>query len=143
MERSDRVAAIPAEAGWSDVGSWAILRELLKKDARGNVLRGDVLALDSRKFSILRARSPGGRFEVGGIGGCGHGDALLVCREDLSQNVRKIAERLREQEREEALKHREVFKPWDAYKVLDQGDGYLPKWLDVLPGERVICRLGS
>ena len=64
-------------------------------------------------------------------------DALLVCREDSSQDVRRIAEQLRDEERIEFRIHRQVEKPWGAYKVLDLGDGYQVKWLDVKPGARL------
>jgi mannose-1-phosphate guanylyltransferase/mannose-1-phosphate guanylyltransferase/mannose-6-phosphate isomerase len=48
MERSDRVAVAPVDMGWSDVGSWDSLYALGAADSDGNVLAGDVLALDSR-----------------------------------------------------------------------------------------------
>ncbi|MCJ7775110.1 MAG: cupin domain-containing protein, partial [Desulfobulbaceae bacterium] len=64
-------------------------------------------------------------------------DAVLVCREDMSQDVRKIVKQLLDEGRDEALVHREVLKPWGAYKVLDRGETYQLGWLDVLPGEQL------
>jgi len=64
-------------------------------------------------------------------------DAVLVCREDMSQAVRKIVKQLLDEGRDEALVHREVFKSWGSYKVLDREEAYQLGWLDVLPGEQL------
>jgi mannose-6-phosphate isomerase-like protein (cupin superfamily) len=55
----------------------------------------------------------------------------------MSQDVRKIVKQLLDEGRDEALVHREVLKPWGAYKVLDRGEAYQLGWLDVLPGEQL------
>jgi mannose-1-phosphate guanylyltransferase len=111
MEHADRVAMIPADVGWSDVGSWAALREILKKDSQGNVIRGDVLVLDSRDSLIYGRDRLVATVGVEGLVIVDTPDALLVCHEDQSQNVRKIVERLLKEGREEALTHRRGFKP--------------------------------
>ncbi len=137
MERGDRAAVIPAEMGWSDVGSWETVRELLDKDGNGNVLQGDVLALDTRNSLVRSEERLVATLGVEDLIIVDTTDALLICDEKRSQEVRKIAERLGEQDRVEAQIHRKVDKPWGAYKVLDQGDDYQVKWLDVLPGARL------
>jgi mannose-1-phosphate guanylyltransferase/mannose-6-phosphate isomerase len=137
MEHGDRVAVIPAEMGWSDVGSWETVRELLDKDKNGNVLQGDVLALDTRDCLIRSEERLVATLGVEGLVVVDTTDGLLVCEETRSQDVRAIAERLRDEERSEAKIHRKVDKPWGAYKVLDLGDTYQVKWLDVKPGARL------
>ena len=137
MERSDRVAMLSAEVGWSDVGSWAALREIMGKDVHGNVVKGDVLAVDSHNCLLYGQDRLVTALGVDGLVVVDTPDALLVCPEGASQNVRKIVEQLTGEGRDEALIHREVLKPWGAYKVLDRGDAYQLKWLDVLPGERL------
>jgi mannose-1-phosphate guanylyltransferase/mannose-6-phosphate isomerase len=64
-------------------------------------------------------------------------DALLVCPEGRSQEVRAIAEQLRASGRVEAVEPREVPKPWGAFRVIDRSQRYQVKWLDVTPGERL------
>jgi mannose-1-phosphate guanylyltransferase/mannose-6-phosphate isomerase len=137
MERCDRAAVIPAEMGWSDVGSWETVRELLPKDGNGNVLQGDVLALDTRNSLIRSGERLVATLGVEGLVVVDTTDALLVCDERRSQDVRRIAERLRDEGRTESRIHRKVDKPWGAYKVLDLGDNYQVKWLDVKPGARL------
>jgi mannose-1-phosphate guanylyltransferase/mannose-6-phosphate isomerase len=137
MERGDRVAVIPAEMGWSDVGSWATVRELLDKDGDGNVFQGDVLGLETRNCLVRSQDRLVATLGVEGLVVVDTTDALLVCQEDRSQDVRRIAEQLRDEARVESRIHRQVEKPWGAYKVLDLGDGYQVKWLDVKPGARL------
>lgn len=52
MEKASRVAVVPVSMGWSDVGSWDALYEILDKDADGNALRGEVLAIDSHNLLV-------------------------------------------------------------------------------------------
>ena len=53
-ERTSRAAVVPADIGWSDVGSWNALWELGRKDAAGNVAVGDVL-LESARNCYVRS----------------------------------------------------------------------------------------
>jgi mannose-1-phosphate guanylyltransferase/mannose-6-phosphate isomerase len=53
MEKTDRAAVVPLDAGWSDIGSWPALHEVLEKDGDGNVLRGTVVAEGCRDSYVL------------------------------------------------------------------------------------------
>ncbi|MFB3926254.1 MAG: mannose-1-phosphate guanylyltransferase/mannose-6-phosphate isomerase [Syntrophales bacterium] len=137
LEHSDRVAMIPADVGWSDVGSWEALYDLLGKDQEGNVVRGDVVTVGSRR-SLIRSEDR----LVAAVGAddliiVETSDAVLVCRKDMSQDIRAIAQHLIRQNRREALVRPLVLKPWGAYKILDEGNGYQVKWLDIRPGQRL------
>jgi mannose-1-phosphate guanylyltransferase/mannose-6-phosphate isomerase len=137
LEHAQRVVMIPAEMGWSDVGSWASLQEVLPKDQDGNVLRGDIMALDTRESLVWSEDRLVAALGLEGLVVVDTPDALLVCSQERSQEVRKIADRLRDQRREEARVPREVLKPWGAYRVLDGSGTYRVKWIEVRPGERL------
>jgi len=137
MEHADRVAVVPADMGWSDVGSWESLREILGKDADGNVLQGDVLAHDTRNSLIRSGQRLVAAMGLDGFVVVETADAVLVCPESRSQDVKVFSERLRREGRAEARIHLEVLKPWGAYRVLDLGTRYQVKWLDVKPGSRL------
>jgi len=94
MEKTDQAAVVPLDAGWSDVGSWAALHDVLGKDAAGNVLSGDVLALSCRNSYV---RASGRLVAVLGLDGVvvvETPDAILVMSRDEAQNVKLIVERL-------------------------------------------------
>jgi mannose-1-phosphate guanylyltransferase len=95
MEKISNVYAIPADIGWSDVGSWAVAYELHPKDKNANVRPGDSLALDSRGNMIVTT----GKKMVVTIGVrdlviADTRDALLVCARERSQDVGKAVQEL-------------------------------------------------
>ena len=91
-----RIALVPGDFGWSDVGSFAALPEVRALDARGNALSGDVVAVDCDDCVVL---SEGQRLvaTVGLRGLCvvDAGDALLVVPRDRAQDVRAIVDALK------------------------------------------------
>jgi mannose-1-phosphate guanylyltransferase len=104
MEKSHRIAVVPADFGWSDVGSFAALSDVRPTDHLGNVAEGDALVIDARNAVVL---AKGGR-PVAVIGlddviVVDAGDAVLVCRRDRAQDVRKAVEELSRRGREELL----------------------------------------
>lgn len=94
LEHSDLVFMVEADFGWSDVGSWSALSEVLRSDASGNVVEGDALVLDS-KGCFVRSTS---RFTA--VIGMQDmlvidlPDALLVCPKDRAQDVKRIVDAL-------------------------------------------------
>ncbi len=104
MEKSKRIAVVPAEFGWSDVGSFAALPDVRPTDHLGNVAEGDALVIDGRNDVVVSA---GGRpVAVVGIDDVvvvDAGDAVLVCRRDRAQDVRKAVEELARRGRDEVL----------------------------------------
>ncbi len=104
MEKSQRIAVVPADFGWSDVGSFAALSEVRETDGSGNVVDGEAMVLGGRNDVVLAS---GGR-PVAVIGlddviVVDAGDAVLVCRRDRAQDVRKAVDELARRGREDLL----------------------------------------
>ena len=104
MEKSQRIAVVPADFGWSDVGSFAALPDVRATDHLGNVAEGDALVIDGRNNVVLAL---GGRpVAVVGIEDAvviDAGDAVLVCRRDRAQDVRKAVDEYGRRGRDELL----------------------------------------
>jgi mannose-1-phosphate guanylyltransferase len=95
MEHAEDVAVIPVDIGWSDVGNWASLMELLSVDEDGNAVVGPHVGIDTRDTLIF-----GGKRLIATIGLQGMvivdtEDALLVCARDREQEVRAIVRKLK------------------------------------------------
>ncbi|MEL7644683.1 MAG: mannose-1-phosphate guanylyltransferase [Anaerolineaceae bacterium] len=95
MEGARGVVVLPVTMQWTDVGNWNSLKSLLPVDARGNTVRGDSLLMDCSGTLVL-----GGQKLIAGIGledliVVDTPDALLICRKDRVQDVRKVAEELK------------------------------------------------
>lgn len=103
MEGAEDVVVIPVDIGWSDVGNWSSMRDILPADADGNVVVGEHLGIDTHDTIVFG----GGRL-VATIGLedviiVDTDDALLVCPREREQDVRELVQRLRESERKALL----------------------------------------
>jgi mannose-1-phosphate guanylyltransferase/mannose-6-phosphate isomerase len=127
-------AVIPLAAGWSDVGAWDSLWEVLPKDANGNVAQGDVMLSDCSGTLALS----GGRLVtcvgVSDLVVVETPDAILVAHKNKTQDVKKIVDALKLQGRPEGQLHRKVYRPWGWYDGVDNGERFLVKHIVVKPG---------
>ena len=141
MEHTEFAAVVPADIGWSDVGSWATLWETSNKDGEGNVLRGDVDVHDTRN-SYLRAENR--LLSVSGLDNVvvvETSDAVLVTSRDKAQSVKDVVSRLNDSKRSEHLNHRRVYRPWGYYESIDAGAGFQVKRLMVKPDNALSLQL--
>jgi len=125
---------IPLSAGWSDVGAWDALWQVLPKDDSGNVVQGDVLLQDC---SNTLALSEGRLIACVGVNDLvviETADAILVAHKDKTQDVKKIVDILKKQGRAEGSVHRKVFRPWGSYDGVDAGERFQVKRIVVKPG---------
>ena len=94
MERAEDVAVIPVDIGWSDVGSWATLYELLPADEEGNVVIGQHIGLDTRDCLIHGSRRLVATIGLENMIVVDTEDALLICPKERAQDVRDLVEKL-------------------------------------------------
>jgi mannose-1-phosphate guanylyltransferase/mannose-6-phosphate isomerase len=134
MEKTRHASVVPLAAGWSDVGSFTAMLDASERDAQGNALTGDVVALDCRD-SLVRAESR--LVAVAGIENCvviETSDAVLVTTRAHAQSVKQLVGLLDAAGRTETQLGRKVFRPWGSYDSLDGAPGFQVKRLTVLPG---------
>jgi len=137
LEKTDRVAVVPAEMGWSDVGAWDVLGAFKKTDDAGNVVSRNVLTLDCSDNIIHGDQRLIAALGVDSLIVVDTPDAVLVCRKERAQDVKKLVEFLRAQGREEVRSHTTVDKPWGSFTTLIKQPDYLVKRIDVLPGHQL------
>jgi mannose-1-phosphate guanylyltransferase/mannose-6-phosphate isomerase len=137
MEHTDRAAVVPVDMGWSDIGSWSALWEESGKDADGNVLHGDVLAIDTRNSYV---RSESGLVTAVGVRDLvvvATDDAVLVADKAHDQDVKRIVETLKAANRPEATRGSKTWRPWGSFQTIDEGDRHKVKHIQVNPGEKL------
>jgi len=137
MEKSDKVVVIQADLGWSDVGSWTALDDISPRDARGNVIAGNVVDVESRDSIIYASNRLVATAGLNDMVVVDTEDATLVCHKDRAQDVKKIVDELKKRGAEEHLTHRTVIRPWGSYTLLEKGDRYKIKRIEVNPGARL------
>jgi len=133
LEKSQHVAVVPADLGWSDIGSWQALWEVSDKDENGNVASGDVI-LEAVENSLIRA----GHSLVAAVGlkdtiVIETADAVLVAPMSRAQDVKKVVDRLKKDKRDHYKVHQTVFRPWGSYTILEEQENFKIKRITVLP----------
>ena len=137
MEKTDKAALIPADIGWSDVGTWRAVWELSERDEAGNSVRGDAVVMDARNVHV---RSEDILTTVVGVDDVivvTTQDAVLVLSHEHGDKVKQLVDRLKSEKRREAGEHKRIFRPWGYYQSIDGGQRYQVKRIVVKPGERL------
>lgn len=134
MEQTESAVVIPLDADWSDVGAWSSLWEISPQDDENNVIIGDVIT-ENVTSSYLRAEHR----LIAAIGlenliVVETSDAILIAHQDSVQDVKKIVSQLKAAQRNEALLHRKVYRPWGSYEIVDDESRYQVKHIIVNPG---------
>ena len=140
-EKSKRAVVVPMDIFWSDVGSWESFYEIKEKDTDGNVLVGDVCAINTKNslvFSDKRLVTAIGLEDAIIIE---TDDAVLVSKRGNGQDVRKVLDELQKDNREEVTNHTEIYRPWGYYKVHEKGEGYKIKKVLIKPGESLTLHM--
>ncbi len=141
MEKTQRAAVVPLDAKWSDIGSWSALWEIQKHDDCGNAIKGDVICLDSSNNYINAEHRLVTVLGLEDLIIVETKDAILITDKDHVQDVKKIVEKIKQQERTEHLSHREVYRPWGKYDSIDSSERYQVKRITVKPGEKLSVQM--
>jgi mannose-1-phosphate guanylyltransferase/mannose-6-phosphate isomerase len=138
MEHSDAVLVVPVSFGWSDVGSWDAVHELLPADSHGNTVKGDVVALDVRN-SLIRSDADMTVAVVGveGLLCIVTDDAAFIAPLERAQDVLKMVEELRARRHPRVDEPARVYRPWGSYQTMDRGDRFQTKRILVQPGAKL------
>ena len=142
MEKTTRAFVAPVDLGWSDVGSWGAVWQLATKDADGNAISGDVVALDVRD-SLIRSE---GTATIAALGlermaVVAVRDAVFVAPIERASEVRRIVEQLKGDERDIVALPSRVERPWGSYETKDRGARYQIKHIVVGPGEQLSLQM--
>ena len=134
LERSARVAVIPAALEWRDVGSLQSLATLGTPDAEGNVRVGRGVDIDTRDTLVYTSNRLVATLGVRDLLVVDTADATLVCHKDRGQDVRLIVEALKAQGADELIEASTSLRPWGCWTTLQRGPGFLIRLVEVYPG---------
>ncbi len=134
MEKSQNLAVVCCDIGWSDIGSWAAVGDLTPPDAHGNRTQGDVQLFDADNCYIQSDTRLVAAVGVQDLVIIDTPDALLVASRDRSQDVKQIYSRLQSTGHDAYKIHRTAHRPWGTYTVLEEGSGFKIKRIVVKPG---------
>ena len=137
MEKTAQASVVPAEIGWSDVGSWDALWQASAKDASGNAVAGPVELLECEGCLV---RSDGVLVAAAGLRDVAlvvTSDAVLALPRARAQDVKRVVDMLRTRGYPQATEHQRVYRPWGHYEGLIRGDRFQVKQITVQPGGKL------
>ena len=138
MERTKLAAVIPADLGWSDVGSWSAVWDVLDRDSSGNAIEGPVVMMDCRN-SLVRSEESVLTTVLGldDVIVVATADAVLVAAREKAEDVKALVEHLKAQNHRAAVEHRRIYRPWGYYQDVDMAERYRVKRIVVKPGGKL------
>ncbi len=140
MEKSDRVKVVPADIGWSDLGSFDALYEELPQDDAGNAVSSldhSETIINNASNNLIISEKLVATVDVDDLLIIDTADALLVTKKGSSQKVKEVVNTLKERRSELPNIHVTAHRPWGTYTILDESDGYKVKRIVVKPGKRL------
>jgi len=134
MEQSSKVAVVPCNIGWSDIGSWSALGDLSAPDGAGNRIDGEALLHDVTNCYIQSNKRVVGAVGIDNLIIVDTPDALLVADKSRAQDVKHLYAKLKARGHEAHKHHLTVHRPWGTYTVLEEDLGFKIKRIVVKPG---------
>ena len=141
MQATDRAAVVPAQFGWSDVGSWDSLWQIVPKDAQGNFTSGDTHIMDTQRSYIRAENRLVSVIGLEDVIVVETADAVLVMHKSKAQQLKTAIQHLEASQRKEHLEHLRIHRPWGWYEGIDRGERFQVKRIMVKPGEKLSLQM--
>ncbi|BAT72525.1 mannose-1-phosphate guanylyltransferase /mannose-6-phosphate isomerase [Thermosulfidibacter takaii ABI70S6] len=140
-EKTQKLAMIPAQFSWNDIGSWDAVYEELPKDSKGNILPENGIAIETQNTMVLANNTLPVTIGVKDLLVIEDKDVLLIAKKGESQRVKEVVEILRQRKNREVIQHPRVYRPWGYYEELLKGDRFKVKKIHILPGKRLSLQM--
>lgn len=134
MEKTKKIAVVPLDVGWKDMGSWSAVWEAGEQDDSENVTHGDVIMHDATRNYVHTDQALVSLVGVSHLAVVASKDAILVADMKSAQEIKQVVEQLKSQDAPEVILHREVIRPWGSYECVEKGHRYQVKRIVVNPG---------
>ena len=133
VEKYEKVSVVEFDGFWKDLGSWESFYEVMKKDANGNALYGDVYSIESQGSLGISDGRLTVVYGVKDLAVISTRDVTLVIPRSLSEKTKDIVKALNG--RKEAKRSPIMYRSWGYYIILEEGSRYKVKKLYVAPGK--------
>ena len=137
MEKSKKVNVVPADIGWSDLGSFDSLYDTLPKDDQGNTESQNVIHIGSQNNLVIGGKRLISTIDVNNLMIVDTTDALVIAQKGSTQKVKDLVGLVKKHNPEMAEVHTTAHRPWGTYTILDEHAGYKVKQITVRPGAKL------
>jgi len=136
-EKASKVAVVPVDMGWSDLGSWESIYQRLTKNAEGNVTRGNVVHSDTTNSLLWAETGVVSTLGVDNLVVVRTADVSLICDRRRAEDVKVLVNEIQSRFPSIAETHLTVQRPWGTYTVLEEGSHFKIKSILVNPHQKL------
>ncbi len=137
MEKSKRVNVVPADIGWSDLGSFDSLYDALPKDSAGNTIAENAIHLGSKNNLVISNNRLISTIDVEDLMIVDTTDAIVIAKKGSTQKVKDLVGEVKKLNVEMTNVHTTAHRPWGTYTILEENAGYKVKQITVRPGAKL------
>lgn len=141
MEKSQHIALVPSDFGWSDMGSWKAVADEFERDATGNSVSGEVILTECTRTHVQSEDRVVAAVGLTNVVIVDTPDALLVCNREATQQVKDVVTELQRRGHDAHKLHRTVVRPWGSYTTLHEGPRFKIKRIEVKPGGQLSSQM--
>lgn len=140
-EKADKVAVVPVDMAWSDLGSWESIYQKQDKDSDNNVMHGDVFAQDTTNCLLWSQTSLLATVGLDNLVVIQTGDATLICDRSKTEEIKSLVARVKVHKSELTEIHLTAHRPWGTYTVLEEGPNFKIKRIVVNSGAKLSMQM--
>ncbi|MEI2635658.1 MAG: mannose-1-phosphate guanylyltransferase/mannose-6-phosphate isomerase [Methylotenera sp.] len=140
-EKAEKVAVVPVDMAWSDLGSWDSIYQRHEKDSHNNVTKGDVFMQDTTNSLLWSQSSLLATAGLDNIVVIQTPDATLICDRSRTEEIKTLVARVKAYKPELTEIHQTVYRPWGSYTVLEESANFKIKRIVVNPGAKLSLQM--
>lgn len=140
-EKVEKVAVVPVDMGWSDLGSWDSIYQRHEKDADKNVTQGEVITSDTRESLLWTDSGLLATLGVSNLAVIQTADATLICDRSRTEEIKALVSEVQKHKPVLTELHVTVNRPWGTYTILEEGPNFKIKRISVNPGAKLSMQL--
>lgn len=140
-EKAEKVAVVPVDMAWSDLGSWDSIYQRHQKDSDNNVMHGEVFAQDTTNSLLWSQTSVLATAGLDNIVVIQTADATLICDRSRTEEIKTLVARVKAYKPELTEIHQTVYRPWGSYTVLEESANFKIKRIVVNPGAKLSMQM--
>lgn len=140
-QTSAKIAVVPVDMGWSDLGSWDSIFAHHVKDANHNVTHGEVVSLDTQNSLVWTEAGLVATLGLDNVVVIQTADATLVCDRSRAEDIKALVDEVKARQPTLTEIHQTVFRPWGSYTVLEERSNFKIKRIVVNPGAKLSLQM--
>jgi mannose-1-phosphate guanylyltransferase/mannose-6-phosphate isomerase len=140
-EKAEKVAVVPVDMAWSDLGSWDSIYQRHGKNAENNVTQGEVITEDTTDSLLWTNSGLLATLGVSNLAVIQTADATLICDRSRTEDIKALVGEVQKRKPELTELHVTVHRPWGTYTVLEEGPNFKIKRIVVNPGAKLSMQL--